>query len=180
MNSKQRELDQPWSTDDMAFKEIKPGSLGYAMLTKEGAVRSFKVQPATLMYDSLALRYNQCEPEDLLIVSLPNRPTTSNMRKNLRARGLSESDYRLFRPMLDEHGNRYHTDRRPLVIQRLTAKEMHTLQPYQATAAQLAREAEQRGVTHNFELPKIPVKSGLSEPISAGNQDLVHTEEVRV
>ena len=164
-----------WAGNDMAFKAIKPGSLGFERLTRETSGRGLQNQPATLLYDALALRYNQAEPGDLLMVSLPNRPTSSNLRKIIEARGLKESDYHLFRPRFDERGQHLPIDKRPLVLQRITDKEMRTIQPYTATAAQMAKEAEQRGGSHDFSQPENPAIPGPAEEISAKNQVLANT-----
>lgn len=164
-----------WNANGMAIKVIKPGSPAFKNLTQEPATRGTQYQAASLIYDSLALRYNKAEPGELLLVALPNHPSTSNLRKIFGARGMKEDDYLLFRPMRDEHGKPFPKNKRPLVLQRITDKMMRTVQPYQAIAARVAKEAEERGASYNFAQDEKPVKPGPAEEISAENQDLVNT-----
>lgn len=139
-----------WNANGMVIKVIKPGSLAFENLTQEPATRGTQHQAATLIYDSLALRYNKAEPGDLLLVELPNQPSASNLRKIFMLRGMKEGDYLLFRPMRDERGQRFPKNKRPLVLQRITDKVMRTVQTFQAIAARVAEEAEERGALYNF------------------------------
>lgn len=139
-----------WNADDIAFSVFEPGSLSYEHLIQERVTRAFQHQPATLIYDALALSYNQIRKGELMLLELPNRPTVSNLRKTLEARGLEEHDYRLFRSNCDERGQRAPKDSRPLVLHRLSEKVMRTVQPYLTIAAKMAEEAKQRGISHNF------------------------------
>lgn len=167
--------EQNGNAHNIAFSVFKSGSLSYEYLTQERVTRAFQHQPATLIYDALALSYNQVMPGDLMLLELPNRPTTSNLRKTLEARGLDENDYRLFRSTYDAGGQRASKNNRPLVLHRLTAKKMRTVQPCQTIAARVAEKAEQRGVSHTFmqdESPAIPHSEKISvdqEPINPFN-----------
>lgn len=176
MNTNNKVSTEPsWNANGMVIKAIKPDCLAFENLTKDPATRGTQCQESTLIYDSLALRYNKAEPGDLLMVELPNKPSTSNLRKTIENRGMKEGDYRLFRPMRDECGKPFPKNMRPLVLQRITDKMMRTIQPYQAMAARMAEEAEERGASYNFAQDEKPVKPGPAEEISAGNQDLVNT-----
>lgn len=167
--------DNDWTPEDLAFKVVKQGTVGYSQMTKEVRVQGTYGQKSTLLYDSIALKYNQCEPGDLFVVVLPNNPSASNMRKNLKSRGLAEDDYRLFRPCYDEQGRQYLVRQRPFALQRLTNQQMTPLQPFPALAAKLAKEAESRGAHHDFRQVEKPVKPGPAKEISAGIEDVVHT-----
>jgi hypothetical protein len=164
-----------WDANGMVIKAIKPGCLAFENLIQDPAKRGTQCQESTLIYDSLALRYNKAETGDLLIVELPNKPSTSNLRKTFENRGMKEGDYRLFRPMRDERGNPFPKNMRPLVLQRITDKMMRMVQPHQAIAARMAEEAEERGVSYNFAQGEKPVNPGPAEEISAGFQDMVNT-----
>jgi hypothetical protein len=166
---------EAWKLEDTRLQVLDPGTRGFEMTSKEAAVRGHQSQPATILYDSLALRYNQCEPGQIMLCSLPNRPTTSNMRRNLQARGLTEDDYRLFRPMLDTKGGRYPKGKQPLAIQRLTARNMKTIQPYAAEAAQVAREAEERAAQDGILPIANPSKPGPASHFPAGIEVVVNT-----
>ena len=175
MNNNKVATDSSWDADGMTIKVIKPGSLAFENLTQEPATRGTQYQAATLIYDSLALRYNKAEPGDLLLVVLPNQPSTSNLRKIFGARGMKEGDYRLFRSMRDEGGQRLPKNKRPLVLQRITDNVMRTVQPFQAIAAKVAEDAEERGASYDFMQDEKPVFPRPVEEISAGNQNLVNT-----
>ncbi|MCY1267810.1 hypothetical protein D9M68_102010 [compost metagenome] len=176
MNTNNKVSTEPsWNANGMVIKAIKPDCLAFENLTKDPATRGTQCQESTLIYDSLALRYNKAEPGDLLMVELPNKPSTSNLRKTIENRGMKEGDYRLFRPMRDERGNPFPKNMRPLVLQRITDKMMRTVQPHQAIAARMAEEAEKRGASYNFAQGENPVKPGPAEEISAGIQDMVNT-----
>ncbi len=175
MNIKDNSVKPSWDANEMTMQVIKPDSVAFENLTKVAAVRGAQHQPATLLYDSLALRYNQASVGDLLMVMLPNRPTASNMRKNINNRGLAEGDYRLFRPIRNEHGQRYPKNMQPFGLLRLTNKTMRTVQPFQVDAAKMAQEAEQRGASRNLLQDENPVIPRLAEEISAENQDRVNT-----
>jgi hypothetical protein len=97
------------------------------------------------------------------------------MRRNLQARGLTEDDYRLFRPMLDTKGGRYPKGKQPLAIQRLTARNMKTIQPYAAEAAQVAREAEERAAQDGILPIANPSKPGPASHFPAGIEVVVNT-----
>jgi hypothetical protein len=175
MNDDKVKKPTKWSPEDATFKVIKQGAVGYDQMTQEFRGRGTPGQPTTVLYDSVALRYNQCEPGDLFILSLPNKPSISNLRKNLKARGMGDGDYRLFRPSHDESGRPYHINQRPLVLQRLTKKLMTTIQPFPAHAAKLAKLAEQRGTSPEFQTSEIPVNPWPAEEISAGIENVIHT-----
>jgi hypothetical protein len=164
-----------WSPEDAAFKVIKQGAIGYDELTQRFRGRGTPGQPTTVLYDSVALRYNQCEPGDLFILRLPNNPSISNLRKNLKARGVDDGDYRLFRPVCDETGRAYHINQRPLVLQRLTKRLMTTVQPFPTHAAKLAKMAEQRGNQNDPQAVEFPVNPWPAEEISAGSENVVNT-----
>ena len=164
-----------WNANGMVIKAIKPNCLAFENLIQDPATRGTHCQESTLIYDSLAWRYNKAEPGDLLMVELPNKPSTSNLRKTFENRGMEEGDYRLFRPMRDECGKPFPKNMRPLVLQRITDKMMRTVQPHQAIAARMAEEAEKRGASYNFAQGENPVKPGPAEEISAGIQDMVNT-----
>lgn len=164
-----------WSTQDLAFKVLKPGTKVYDTLVNAPRMRGGNECPATLLYDALALRYNEADPGDLMLVNLPNRPTASNLRKNLQARGVGEHDYRLFRPIYDENGERYPRERRPLALQRITNTPMTTVRPYPAIAAKLAKQAVVRGAEYNFSLHEAPAIPGPAEQIHAETQGLANT-----
>jgi TusA-related sulfurtransferase len=164
-----------WDANGMVIKAIKPGCLAFENLIQDPATRGTQCQESTLIYDSLALRYNKAEPGDLLMVELPNKPSTSNLRKTIENRGMKEADYRLFRPMRDEHGNPFPKNMRPLVLQRITDKMMRTVLPHQAIAARMAEEAEERGASYNFVQDEKPAKPGPARQFSAGIQDMVNT-----
>jgi hypothetical protein len=89
----------------------------------------------------LALRYNKAKPRDLLLVELPNKSSTSNLRKTYEERGMNEGDYRLFPPMRDEHSQRHPKNKRPLVLQPITDNMMRTVQLCQAIAAMVCRSS---------------------------------------
>ena len=151
MKTKSKVSAQPnWNTDDIAFSVFEPGSKSYEHLIQERVTRAFQHRPSTLIYDALALSYNQIKKGDLMLLDLPNRPTMSNLRKTLKDRGLEEQDFRLFRSNCDERGQRVPKDSRPLVLHRLSEKVMRTVQPYLTIAANMAEEAKQRGMSHNF------------------------------
>lgn len=164
-----------WSKDDTHFKIIKQGTLAYEAVTSEGRLRGAAGQPTTILYDSVALRYNECAPGDLFLIALPTKPELFNLRKHFKARGLLETDYRLFRPMLDETGKRYRANQRPAAIQRLTNARMIPLQPFPREAALLAKEAEERGVSSFFAREENPVKPRPADEFSAGNENVVNT-----
>lgn len=167
--------EAPWTSADLAFQVVKPGTLSYDKLTRETAIRGHASQDVTLLYDSVALRYNMSEPGDLLVLNLPNKPVVGNLRKIFSARGLTESDFRLFQPMRDADGNRYEKADRPIVLQRITGKEMRTVQPYPSAAARLAKEAEARGEKVGLLHQGKSVNPGPAEQISAESQELVNT-----
>jgi len=176
MNTKNASAKKPaWAADDIAIKVVKTGTLSYERLTMVVGARDFQHQPATLLYDALALSYNQAEPGDLLMVALPNRPSTSNLRKILEARGVKECDYRLFRPAYDENGQRYPNQNRPLVLQRITDRVMRIIQPFPAMAKNMAKEAEQRGIRYSFMQSETPVIAASGDFFQAGDQDLAST-----
>ncbi|UVM35008.1 hypothetical protein [Pseudomonas sp. B21-019] len=151
MKSKNEVTAKPnWNADGIAFSVFEPGSLSYEHLIQERVTRAFHHQPATLIYDALALSYNQIKKGELMLLELPNRPTISNLRKTLEGRGLEEQDYRLFKSNCDEHGQLAPKDSRPLVLHRLSEKVMRTVQPYMTIAAKMAEEAKQRGTSHNL------------------------------
>ncbi|MFC5697435.1 hypothetical protein ACFPU0_17945 [Pseudomonas sp. GCM10022186] len=146
MDSKDESVKKPeWNTDDATFKVIKTGTLSHDHLTIEASTRGPQFRQSTVLYDALALSYNQLALGDLLMVDLPNRPSTSNLRKVFEKRGLNESDCRIFRPTFDEQGQRYPKHKRPLVLQRCTDQKMRTIQPFQTLAEHMAKEATQRG-----------------------------------
>jgi hypothetical protein len=161
-----------WNADDIALSVFESGNLSYEHLIKERVTRAFQHQPSTLIYDALALAYNQIEKGDLMLLKLPNQPTIGNLRKTLEGRDLGENDYRLFRSNCDERGQRASKDSRPLVLHRLSEKSMRTVQTYLTSAAKLAEEAIQRGYSHNFiqnENPTTPP----TQDVPAENQDLI-------
>jgi hypothetical protein len=164
-----------WSKDDTHFKIIKQGTMAFEAVTSQGRLKGAHGQPATILYDSVALRYNQCIPGDLFLISLPNNPSLFNLRKHLKARGVQEADYRLFRPTVDENGIRYRSNKRPVAIQRLTNTRMVPLQPFPNEAALLAKEAEARGVESALLRVENPVKPGPADEFSAGNGNVVNT-----
>jgi hypothetical protein len=164
-----------WSKDDTHFKIIKQGTMAFEAVTSEGRVRGALGQPSTILYDSVALRYNECDPGDLFLISLPTEPELYNLRKHFRARGVQETDYRLFRPVVDETGKRYARSKRPVAIQRLTNARMLPLQPFPREAAVLAREAEARGGTAFLARDTNPVKPGPADEFPAGNGNVVNT-----
>lgn len=164
-----------WSKEDTHFKIVKQGTLAYEALTSEGRVRGALGQPSTILYDSVALRYNECDPGDLFMFNLPTKPELFNLRKNFRARGLKETDYRLFRPLVDETGKRYHRDRRPVAVQRLTNARMIPIEPFPREAAVLAKEAELRGATAFLARGENPVNPRPADEFSAGNENVVNT-----
>lgn len=167
MDSKDESAKRPaWTTDEVAFKVIKTGTLGYDHLTIEAGARGLQYHESTPLYDALALSYNQTEQGDLLMVALPNRPSTSNLRKTIEGRGINEFDYRLFRPTFDERGQRYPNRKRPLVLQRITGQQMRIVQPsFAALAENLAKEAAQRGTSYNFAQPDNPAIPGSAEQL---------------
>lgn len=173
--TERREPTVFWTKDDTHFKVIKQGTLAYEAVTSEGRVRGAFGQPSTILYDSVALRYNECEPGDLFLISLPTKPELYNLRKNFKARGLAETDYRLFRPVVDETGKRYPTDKRPAAVQRLTNARMTPLQPFPREAAVLAKEAEARGGAAFLAQGENPVKPRPADEFSAGNENVVNT-----
>lgn len=164
-----------WSKDDTHFKIIKQGTMAFEAVSSQSRVRGSNGQPSTILYDSVALRYNQCVPGDLFLISLPNNPSLFNLRKHLKARGVHEADYRLFRPTIDEHGIRYRSNKRPVAIQRLTNARMTPLQPFPTEAALLAKEAEMRGAESTLLQGGNPVKPGPVDEFSAGNGNVVNT-----
>ena len=174
MPSKRSALSE-WSKNDTHFKIIKQGTLAYEAVTSEGRLRGALGQPSTILYDSVALRYNECAPGDLFLMALPTKPELYNLRKHFKARGLLETDYRLFRPMLDETGKRYKANQRPVAVQRLTNARMIPLQPFPREAAVLAKEAEERGVASFFAREENPVKPRPADEFSAGNENVVNT-----
>lgn len=175
MSNEQGAKPANWSLEDATFRVIKQGAVGYDEMTQRFRGRGMPGQPTTVLYDSVALRYNQCEPGDLFILLLPNNPSISNLRKNFKARGVDDGDYRLFRPVTDENGKAYHLNKRPLVLQRLTKRLMTTVQPFPTRAAQLAKMAEHRGDLAHPKAPEFPVNPGPVEEISAGSENVIHT-----
>ncbi|MBV4465799.1 hypothetical protein KVG95_20935 [Pseudomonas sp. SWRI79] len=164
-----------WNADGIALSVFEPGSLSYEHLIQERVTRAFQHQPSTLIYDALALSYNQIKKGDLMLLELPNRPTISNLRKTLEARGLEEEDYRLFRSNCDEHGQRAPKDNRPLVLHRLSEKVMRTVQQYLTIAAKMAEEAKQRGTSHNFTQDENQKNPQPVEKVSAEHQNLIYS-----
>lgn len=148
---KETTLDElGWTQDDLALKVIKPGSLKFDNLTMAARTRGPLEAPATVLYDALALRYNDAEVGELILFNLPNKPSAGNLRKTFESRGLRDLDYRLFRPLFDENGERYPANRRPLVLQKLAETPMKTIRPYPAIARRLAKQAEERGTAYNY------------------------------
>jgi hypothetical protein len=164
-----------WSKDNAEFKIIKHGTLEFESVTSVSRVRGALNNPATVLYDSIALRYNLCEPGDLFLMNLPNSPTLFNMRKHFKARGVLETDYRLFRPLCDETGRRFSADKRPVAVQRLTTARMKTLQPFPREAAALAKAAEERGATGFLAQDENPVNPRPADEFPAGNGNVVNT-----
>lgn len=164
-----------WSKDDTHFKIIKQGTTQFEAVSSQARVKGSHGQPSTILYDSVALRYNQCAPGDLFLISLPNNPSLFNLRKHLRARGVQEMDYRMFRPTVDENGICYRNNKRPVAIQRLTNARMTPLQPFPTEAALLAKEAEERGADSTLLQVTNPVKPGPVDEFSAGNGNVVNT-----
>lgn len=174
MKSKSKVTTKPnWNADDIAFSIFEPGSLSYEHLIQERVTRGSQHQPSTLIYDALALGYNQIKKGGLMLLELPNRPTISNLRKTLQGRGLEEHDYRLFRSNCDERGQRAPKDSRPLVLHRLSEKVMRTVQPYLTIAAKMAEEAKQRGTSHHFMQDENPKNPQPIEKISAEHQNQI-------
>lgn len=169
-----------WNVESTRIQVLNPGTVAYQMASKEAAVRGFNRQPATALYDAIALRYNECTPGQIILLDLPNRPTASNMRKYLRVRGLDEDDYLLFRPVFDGQGRRYPSDKTPLGLQRISGKDMRTLQPYPMEAARILRAAEEKSAVANAALEGIvhggtPVNPGPADQFPAGNTDVTNT-----
>jgi hypothetical protein len=164
-----------WSTENTHFKGIKNGTRAFEAVTSEGRIRGALSQPSTVLYDSVALRYNQTEPGDLFLMSLPTDPSLYNLRKFFKARGVQETDYRLFRPVADETGRRYKNSKRPVAVQRLTAARMTPLQPFPREAAALAKAAEERDGSVFLEQGANPVKPRPADEFSAGNGNVVNT-----
>lgn len=164
MDTKEVTAKKPtWAADDIAIKVVKSGTLSHEHLTMEAGARGHQYQASTRLYDALAMSYNQAEPGDMLMVALPNRPSTSNLRKTFGDRGLKECDFRLFRPTVDEQGRRCPQDKRPLVLQRITDQKMRIVQQSLAALAEImAKEAAQRGTSYNFAQPENPVNPGTA------------------
>ena len=164
-----------WSKENTQFQIIKIGTLAFEAVTSTSRVRGSIGQPSTVLYDSIALRYNQCEPGDLFLMRLPNNPALYNMRKHFKARGLAETDYRVFRPLCDETGAHFKPSKRPLAVQRLTATRMNPLQPFPREAAALAKAAEERGVGAFLVQDENPLNPRPADEFSAGNGNVVNT-----
>lgn len=164
-----------WAGNEMAFEVTKPGSLDFENLTKVTSGRGLQHQPATIIYDAMAIQYNHAKPGEMLTMSLPNRPISSNLRKTIEGRGLNENDYILNRPRHDKHGKPYPKGMRPFTLQRMTDKVMRTIQPSSTFAAQMAKEAEQRGPTFDFAQPEKLGIPGPADQFSAENQELANT-----
>lgn len=163
MSPKEESATTPaWSIDEVAFKVIKTNSLSHDHLTKQVGARGLQHRPSTLLYDALALKYNETALGELLIVALPNRPSSSNLNKTIKARGLKEDDYRVFRPWYDERGQRLPKHKRPLVLQRISEQTMRTIQPFPALAESISRDAEQRGASFDFARPESRVMPGTT------------------
>ncbi|WP_172151925.1 hypothetical protein [Pseudomonas tumuqii] len=161
MDSKDEYVKKPeWATDDFEYIVIETDTPSYDHMTSEAGGRGQQLRKSTVLYDSLALTYNRMAPGDLLVVALPNRPSTSNLRKTIENRGLQEKDYRLFSPTFDKHGQRYPKHKRPLALQRISHQKMRTVHTFTALAESIAKEAEQRGISNNFSYPESPVDPG--------------------
>jgi hypothetical protein len=173
--TKKRMTINEFSKDKTHFKIIKNGTLAFEAVTSVSRVRGAFGQPTTVLYDSIALRYNQCEPGDLFLMSLPNDPPLYNMRKHFKARGVAETDYRIFRPLCDETGAHFKPSKRPVAVQRLTSTRMIPLQPFPREAAALAKAAEERGVDAFLVQDENPVKPGPADEFPAGNENVVNT-----
>ncbi len=148
-------LEKP--TDEMAVKEIEVGTSAFDYLLSEPSARGLQYRKSTLDYDALAVAYNNTKAGNLLMVALPNRPSPSNLRKTLADRALTAHDYRLIRPTVDEQGRRYPKTNRPLVLQRLSDKQMRIILKFAtAVAENMAKEAAQRGSSYDFAQSEIP------------------------
>ncbi|AOE86815.1 hypothetical protein [Pseudomonas sp. TCU-HL1] len=145
-----------WSPNEITCKVIETGTPSYDRMTNEarGRGRGQQFRKSTLLYDALALIYNDTALGNLLVVDLPNRPSPSNLRKTIENRGVKECDYRLFRPTFDEHGQRYPLNKRPLVLQRISDQKMRTVQEFTTQAEAIAKEAAERGTSNNNSQPE--------------------------
>jgi hypothetical protein len=102
---------------------------------------------STAIYDGLAALYNDANAGALLVVDLPNKPTTGNLHKVLCGRDLERGvDYALFRAKADIQGNNFGPKQRPLVLEKLTDKVMKVPDNRAPQARVLADEAAARGV----------------------------------
>lgn len=107
---------------------------------------------ATAIYDGLATLYNDAEVGALLVVSLPNRPSLGNLHRVLSGRGLTETDYTLFRARFDAEGNRYPVKERPLVLEKRTSRWMR-MRAKQAQS--MGREVANRAMEHVDEAERL-------------------------
>ena len=141
-----------WTAADLAIKVVRAGSAGHARLLgkleKENP-RGFS-HPSTTVYDAMALSYNQLGLEDAMILNLPTKPSTGNLKLIIKGRGLLPEDYHLYKPLCDEDGRKYPPADRPFILQRKSKVMMRSARKYPAEAAALARKAEQAGEQFDF------------------------------
>lgn len=116
---------------------------------------------STAIYDGLAALYNDANVGALLVVDLPNKPTTGNLHKVLCGRDLERGvDYALYRAKADVFGNNFGPRKRPLVLEKLTDKVMK-VPPNRATQArQVAIDAAIRGI-QDLRLLHAAVETGV-------------------
>ena len=137
---------------DLSMIEIDPGTQA-ATFMRHGPGPRPKREPAppkpvtsTVIYDGLASSYNEQPIGGMLIIELPNKPSTGNLHKILLGRGLERDvDYSLFRAVADINGNRFPPTKRPLVLERLTLNELKVPEHRVAMSQKIAKEAKERG-----------------------------------
>lgn len=137
-----------WSAADLAIKVLKTGSAGHSRLLSKMSARNARESfdhPSTMVYDAMALAYNRMNVDDVMVVNLPTRPSLGNLRLIIKGRGLGPQDYRLYKPLCDENGQRFARGQNPYILQRTSDKEMRFARKYPAEAAALSQKAEAVG-----------------------------------
>jgi len=160
---------------------IVEGATAAASYIREGRPKAVVVvKPHVLtssaIYDGLAALYNDANKGALLVVDLPNKPTTGNLHKVLLGRGLVKGvDYALFRAKADVHGNNFGPRQRPLVLEKLTDAPITVPQSRKFQAQMLANEAVVRGVKDLRLLHATP-KTGVDRTLPMVDLPLVRPE----
>jgi hypothetical protein len=166
---------------------ILEGETVEASYFREGRPKEVVAKPqvvtSTAIYDGLAALYNDASIGALLVVDLPNKPTTGNLHKVLCGRELvRDHDYCLFRAKADIHGNNFGPRQRPLVLEKLTDAPMK-VPPNRAYQARIMADAAAVRGAQDLRLLHAVPKAGnrmttlVDLPVVRKDRPLTATEE---